>query len=136
MIQSLNHINLAVTNLEVSFPFYREVLGFQPLCRWPQGAYFLAGDLWFCLFQDPKKASCIPEEYTHIAFSISQENFTAFTQKIKKAGIQLWKDNISEGDSLYFLDPDGYKLEVHVGNWQTRLDHKKKNPWPQAEFFI
>jgi len=45
MVTGINHITIAVKNLEVSFLFYREILGFKPLMRSPKGAYFLAGDL-------------------------------------------------------------------------------------------
>jgi catechol 2,3-dioxygenase-like lactoylglutathione lyase family enzyme len=105
MIKGLNHINLAVCDLSISFDFYRDILGFKPLCRWPKGAYFLAGDLWFCLYEDPKAKPGIG--YTHIAFSISTEDFSKMVDRLKKADVQLWKENSSEGDSLYFLDPDG-----------------------------
>ncbi|KAB8321112.1 hypothetical protein SD81_006350 [Tolypothrix campylonemoides VB511288] len=50
MITGINHINLSVKDLEESFKFYQEVLGFQPIAKWKKGAYFLAGDLWFCIF--------------------------------------------------------------------------------------
>lgn len=33
------------------------------------------------------------------------------------------------GTWYYFLDPDGHKLEVHVGDWKTRIDELKKKPW-------
>jgi catechol 2,3-dioxygenase-like lactoylglutathione lyase family enzyme len=135
MITGLNHINLAVIDLNQSFQFYRNVLGFKPLCRWPEGAYFLVGDLWFCLYQDPKRKVEPNPCYTHIAFSVDQKDFAAIQQKISESGATLWKDNISEGDSLYFLDPNGHKLEIHVGDWHSRLQHKKQNPWADAEFF-
>ncbi len=134
MITGLNHINLAVRHLSLSFGFYKNVLGFKPLCRWPQGAYFLAGDLWFCLFED---ANASPGKgYTHIAFSISPENFSPMVARLKEAHVHLWKENISEGESLYFLDPDGYQLELHIGDWRTRIAYKKQHPWKDTDFFV
>lgn len=133
MIQGLNHINLAVRNLNHSFDFYKDVLGFKPLCRWPEGAYFLAGDLWFCLFKDPLASP--GKGYTHLAFSVTAEDFSSMVRRLKEAGAHLWKENRSEGHSLYFLDPDGYQLELHVGDWRTRLAFKRQHPWEGVEFF-
>jgi hypothetical protein len=39
----------------------------------------------------------------------------------------IWKDDKSEGASTYFLDPDGHKLEIHLGTLETRLSHYSKN---------
>jgi hypothetical protein len=48
----------------------------------------------------------------------------------------FWQENRSEGASLYFLDPDGHKLEIHAGDWQTRLAAMKQDPWePDIEYF-
>lgn len=55
MITGMNHITLAVTDIEKSFHFYQDILGLKPLCRWDKGAYFLAGDFWFCLNVDDKR---------------------------------------------------------------------------------
>lgn len=133
MIKGLNHITLAVRHLSISFDFYKDILGFQPLCRWPKGAYFLAGDLWFCLFEDSEASP--GGGYTHIAFSVSIEEFPSMVDRLKKTDVLIWKKNLSEGDSLYFLDPDGYQLELHVGDWLSRLAHKKEHPWAGTEFF-
>lgn len=121
MITGINHVTLSVLSLERSFAFYREVLGFKPLMKNEVSAYFLAGDLWFCLEQDPKvRVEALPE-YTHIAFSVDQVDFPFVQEKIEKSGARIFKENKSEGDSMYFLDPDGHKLEVHVGDWKSRL---------------
>jgi glutathione S-transferase fosA5 len=45
MISGVNHITLAVRDLECSFRFYVETLGAKPLARWSRGAYLLAGDV-------------------------------------------------------------------------------------------
>lgn len=48
------------------------------------------------------------------------------------------KDNTSPGKSLYFLDPDDHKLEIHVGDWKARIAAKKANPgnWKNVDWFV
>lgn len=135
MITGLNHITLAVRNLARAFDFYKDILGFKPLLKWDKGAYFLVGDLWFCLSEDKKTHAGPLAEYTHIAFSVPPENFASLADKIKDAGALIWKDNRSEGDSLYFLDLDGYKLEIHCGDIHTRIAHYKKTQPQKYKFF-
>lgn len=133
---SLNHITLAVSNIDVSFLFYRDVVGLKPLCRWDKGAYFLAGDFWFCLNVDPKVQ---PDAgYTHYAFSVTEQNFNLVRERILQTGARIFQENTSEGDSLYFCDPDGHKLEIHVGDVYSRLDAKKREPgkWRELEWFV
>jgi catechol 2,3-dioxygenase-like lactoylglutathione lyase family enzyme len=141
MINGMNHVTLAVTDVERSFNFYKNTLGLKPLCKWDKGAYFLVGieespAFWFCLNYDDKRVTnpC----YTHYAFSVSPAEFEAMSQKIISSGAVVFKENTSPGESLYFLDPDGHKLEIHVGNWQTRIDIKKQNPdlWRDVEWYI
>ncbi|HEY5259361.1 MAG TPA: VOC family protein [Rhabdochlamydiaceae bacterium] len=136
MITGLNHVTLAVKDVETSFRFYREVLGFKPLCKWDAGAYFLIGDFWFCLNADQSR---VPNPcYTHYAFSVSEEDFEATSRRIQDAGAQIFKDNTSPGNSLYFLDPDGHKLEIHASSWQNRIEVKKMDPgsWKNLTWFI
>lgn len=137
MITGLNHINLSVKDLDASFVFYKDILGFKPRVKWAEGAYFEVGNLWFCLFLDFNTRVLPLPEYTHIAFNISQELFENVSEKIKASGAIIWKKNKSEGSSLYFLDPNGHKLELHVGNIETRMIEKKINPgqWQNIEWF-
>ncbi len=134
-ITNINHITLAVTDIHRSFEFYKNVLGFKPLVKWDKGAYFLIGDFWFCLNVDPtrKPQPC----YTHYAFSVSSADFELMVDKIASSGARIFKENTSPGESLYFLDPDGHKLEIHVGNSQTRIAAKKANlgNWKNVEWF-
>lgn len=136
MITGINHINLSVINLEESFQFYKEVLGFQPIAKWKRGAYFLAGDLWFCIFQDENTRLSPLKEYTHIAFTVSKQDFEKISEQIKNSQAKIWQENTSEGASLYFSDPNHHKLEIHASDLATRIKTVKENPYEGMEFFI
>lgn len=121
MIRGLNHLTLAVRDVDRAVAFYRDVLGLDVATSWPGGAHLTAGPLWLCLSLDPDTRCEPTPDYTHIAFDIAAEDFQTAVERVANAGAILWKDNRSEGDSLYFLDPDGHKLELHVGSLRSRL---------------
>ncbi len=137
MISEINHLTLAVSDIDRSFSFYHNILGFKPLCRWHAGAYFIVGELWLCLSLDQDALTNKHSDYTHYAFSIKLEDYQYWYERLNKAGCILFKENNSEGDSLYFLDPDEHKLELHVGNWQSRLLAKRQDQgsWCDVEFY-
>jgi catechol 2,3-dioxygenase-like lactoylglutathione lyase family enzyme len=114
----MNHLTIAVSSLDRSFDFYVNLLGFKPEGRWDGGAYLSAADLWLCLSVDNVSPA---NDYTHYAFSVEDSNFHSAVARLKNANVKAWKSNSSEGDSFYFLDPDGHKLEIHCGSLQTRL---------------
>ncbi|KIF54246.1 fosfomycin resistance glutathione transferase [Vibrio owensii] len=131
MLTGLNHITIAVSDLECSLGFYINALGFKGHVKWKQGAYLSLGDLWLCLSVDkPDEKS----DYSHIAFSILQQDFTDFSYKLIELDIAQWKENKSEGDSLYLLDPDGHKLEIHSGDLYSRLESIKHQPYEGLEW--
>ena len=101
------------------------------------GAYLSCGDLWLCLSLDPQRRVTPPEEsdYTHYAFSISEADFASFAARLEAAGVAIWKLNRSEGASHYFLDPDGHKLELHVGSLAQRLAACREQPYKGMVFF-
>ena len=136
MIKGINHITLSVKDVDQSFEFYTQILGFKPVAKWPKGAYLLAGDLWFCLFLDDNTRKSKLPEYTHIAFTISEQNFKVMSERIKKSGAKVWQENRTEGDSLYFVDPNGHKLEIHASSLKARIKRAKINPWDGLEFFV
>jgi len=121
-ITGLNHLTLAVTDLDRSIAFYCNLLGFRLRARGSRFAYLDAGSLWLCLSPDEDARTAPHPDYTHIALDIAAEDFAPLTERIRTAAT-IWKDNRSEGASLYFLDPDGHKLELHVGSLESRLEH-------------
>lgn len=126
MITGINHITFSVRDLDVSIGFYRDFLGMTLHVFWDRGAYLTAGDTWLCLsVGEPEPAS----DYTHIAFSISESDLSLLRGTLQQAGIEQWKQNISEGDSLYLLDPNGHRLELHCGTLASRLAELKTSPY-------
>lgn len=129
MITDLNHLTLSATDLDRSFDFYVGRLGLKPHAKWARGAYLSVGSFWLCLSLDPEcRRGPIPE-YTHVAFSVSEQDFAGFSARLVEQGVPVWKENSSEGDSLYILDPDGHKLEIHAGNLASRLASLRERPY-------
>ena len=126
MITGLNHITIAVSDLAQSLKFYRDILGFKAHVKWQNGAYLSVGDMWFCLSCDESSPA---QDYTHIAFSISEADFHLFSERVVAQCVNIWKENRSEGLSLYILDPDGHKLELHSGSLSSRLESLKEKPY-------
>ncbi len=126
MLRGLNHITIAVSNLDHSLQFYSGLLGMKAHVRWDKGAYLSLGDLWFCLSCDQVSPA---KDYSHLAFDLAEEDFAVFVARLKQAGVKEWKQNKSEGQSLYFLDPDGHQLEAHCGDLHSRLDSLKTDPY-------
>ena len=133
MINGLNHITVAVSDLSISFKFYTSLLGMKPEVKWETGAYLSASELWVCLSVDDKASPA--KDYSHVAFSIDKLKFKSYCSRLLSVGVDTWKENTSEGNSLYILDPDGHKLEIHVGSLKSRLEELRDKPYKGMEWF-
>ena len=133
MIVGINHVTLATRDLDESFQFYHDLLGIPWLAKWRNGVYLLAGDLWLCLSLDVQTKSEPLPEYTHIALTVAREGFDQICRHLITNDIKIWKENASEGESLYILDPDHNKLELHVSDWQSRINSIRKKPYADLQ---
>src|SRR5262249_23983946 len=120
MITGLNHVTLAVADLGRSIGFYSDLLGFVVRMGSASSAYLEAGTLWLALVQDPAVRRTPLPEYTHIAFTVVEAEFTTLSERLIQAGVSCWQAS-ERADSFYFLDPDGHKLELHSGDLRRRL---------------
>ncbi|PJG59566.1 fosfomycin resistance glutathione transferase [Aeromonas cavernicola] len=128
MLTGLNHLTLTTGDLDRSLAFYVDLLGARPRVRWAGGAYLTLGEVWLCLSCDiPQPA----QDYSHVAFTIAPEQFAHFCERLRRAGVTEWKHNRSEGDSLYLQDPDGHRLEIHVGDLASRLASLAQQPYEE-----
>lgn len=119
-IDHIDHIALAVTDLERSIRFYCDVLGFEHRFPgiWGGVPVFLgAGDTALALFptENPinqPKSQDIPFGVLHFAFRASRANFLDAQAQLKTLGIPFSFSDHEISHSIYFRDPDGYLLEI------------------------
>ena len=127
MIIGVNHLTFSVRDLEESVGFYTGVLGFRIVSRGDGEAHLLAGDAWVVLIQDPSVRDGSLPEYTHVACSVAPEDFAALDRRIRRSGAEVWQENQTEGASLYFLDPNGHKLEIHTSDLKSRIESERES---------
>lgn len=111
------------------------MLGLRPVAKWKNGAYFKAGDTWIALNYEERVKISVRNDYSHIAFTCPESEFLQLKTKLLNYGCWEWSENESEGESFYFTDPDGHKLEIHVGDLDSRLKEMHDNPWGSFEYY-
>lgn len=80
MLTGLNHLTLAVTDLNRSVAFYQGLLQLRLDASWDAGAYLSLPGLWLCLSLDPLRKPEPAADYTHYAFTVSAADFPVFVE--------------------------------------------------------
>lgn len=135
MIDGINHITFSIADVERTIAFYRDVLGLSPIASWSNGAYFTAGSTWLAFKKEAHRGNKTPALYNHVAFNVPARDFDSLSGKILQSGAKIWQRNTTEGQSLYFFDPDGNKLEIHSSNLEQRIREMKEHPWEKIRFY-
>lgn len=129
-VHSINHLCFSVSDLERSIAFYQHVFEAKLKVKGRNRAYFDLDGLWISLSQEDIDRSSGVRTYTHIAFSISEEEYESEVRRLEELEVELFTGRPRDDrdkKSIYFLDPDGHMFELHTGTLQDRLAYCKSD---------
>lgn len=113
-LAGLDHIALAVTDVDATAKWYIETLGFE---RRHEGmwdgvpAFIGKGNTAIALF--PKRSPIIHKTgMLHFALRASRRNFDKAQEELQRRNIAFQFQDHEISRSIYFHDPDGYEIEI------------------------
>ena len=117
-IEGIDHVALAVADVERAANWYASVLGLERRYegRWNEVPTFVGkGTTSLALFPARSRStSSEPADVRmhHLAFRADRKNFLAAQRELQKRGIKFEFQDHEIAHSIYFSDPDGHQLEI------------------------
>jgi catechol 2,3-dioxygenase len=116
----LDHVAVAVADVERSRSFYERVVGLQREHEeWDVPIVMAAQGSGVALFPADEHLSATPDggeppaiRILHIAFRLDREGFEAARAALAEMGIETRFADHGIAHSIYFADPDGHQLEL------------------------
>jgi len=128
-VQSLDHLNLTVSNLEESISWYAKIFGFKVVERGARDAgpwaIIRSGDAMLCIYEHPNRKApsrfLIDDQERHVIyhFGLRITDRSAWLNTIQENQLELdfGGENIyPHSSSWYVVDPTGYSIEVALWN--------------------
>lgn len=116
----LEHVNLTVADVDRSVAFYQHLLGWR--VRWQgqglMGRAVHVGDdeTYLALFEAPERARSDGASYGQVGFNhvgFVVDDLDEARRRLRAAGVEITSEQVYDpGVHLYFLDPDGYEVEL------------------------
>lgn len=120
-IKTLDHVALRVCDLEVSAQWYERVLNLKRLQpkEWGPFPIFMTAENGTGLALFPVRTTSpepLPEgdwiKGDHYAFQVDNDNFAKAQEHFSQIGLDFEFQDHFYFHSIYFLDPDGHRLEL------------------------
>jgi catechol 2,3-dioxygenase-like lactoylglutathione lyase family enzyme len=117
--QTLNHVSIAVTDVERSADFYSKLLGLKVVSRPGNGGINLGlGPGFLGLYKLPN-----PGTVHHFCMGVDNYDPDTIAGRLRSMGLKPSVDRnpanrTSGGDQLYFTDPDGTRVQLGANGYQ------------------
>jgi catechol 2,3-dioxygenase-like lactoylglutathione lyase family enzyme len=117
--KTLNHISIAVTDVEKSADFYSKLLGLKVVSRPGNGGINLGlSDGFLGLYKLPN-----PGTPHHFCIGVDNYDPDKIAARLQAVGLKASVDRnpanrTSGGDQLYFSDPDGTRVQLSANGYQ------------------
>ena len=112
-LSGIDHVSLPVDDLERSTAFYRNVLGLREDVREEGFALFRCGtDLLALMERHPGGPQAV---HLHFGFRVdSPREVDRWAERLLDHGVHITQgpEDRDDGRAVYFLDPDGFELEI------------------------
>ncbi len=121
----IHHVAINVEDLHRSIEFYEQIIGLSVTGSADHSAKLSIGDAELTLFQLPSDVETCDKpdgehasSLNHIAFEIHPSMFETYHKRLVDHDIKITFGPIKRrhGHALYFLDPDGNKIELFYNN--------------------
>lgn len=118
-VEGIDHVAMSVSDVERAAQWYIEVLGFKRLHKgmWDGVPVFIGrGTTALALFPIRANERSISDRggirMLHLAMRANRKSFLAAQEELKQRGIRFEFQDHEVAHSIYFRDPDGYRLEI------------------------
>ena len=120
-LQQIDHVALAVTDLQKSIAWYQDVLGLERRYRAAWGdcpAMLCAGSTCVALFplrpaeSSARTSGSAQATMRHLAFRATYADLLEAEKNLEERGIPFEFQDHRIAHSIYFVDPDGHQLEI------------------------
>ena len=115
--QGLDHVAIAVADVDRSQRFYADVLGFERAhAEWEVPVVMAASGTGVAIFEKGlhggEDAGTPETRILHIAFRVDREGLERAREELDERGLSPRFSDHGISHSLYFSDPDGHELEL------------------------
>ena len=115
-LEGIDHVALATSDIDAALRWYEEVLGFERRFagEWDGVPSMIgAGDTLIAFFPARNgEAAGAEGGMRHLAFRADRSGFERAQAELAERGIEFEFADHELAHSIYFRDPDGYRLEI------------------------